>query len=169
MNKEECIQYIKEKHKGQKRTQGTPYATHPIAVSNLLQEKGFPMDYQMAGLLHDVLEDTDATYEEIEKRTNQQIANAVKLVTKEQGYTMNDYMERIKNNPMARMVKLADRIHNLAETQYCSIDFQKKYIKETEEWYMDLAKGTIFEKDLKKVLSDLKDNFIHSCKKIGKK
>lgn len=110
----------------------------------------------MHGLFHDLLEDTDATYEEIEKLSNARIAEAVKLLTKEPGYIMQNYIERIKNNDIAKMVKLADRIHNLSEAKLASIDFQVKYIKETEEWFIDLAKDTIFENDLKNVLENLK-------------
>lgn len=110
----------------------------------------------MRGLFHDLLEDTDATYEEIEKLSNARIAEAVKLLTKEPGYIMQNYIERMKNNDIAKMVKLADRIHNLSEARLASIDFQVKYIKETEEWFIDLAKDTIFENDLKNVLENLK-------------
>lgn len=48
MDIDECIEYIKEKHKGQKRKQGTPYSTHPLAVSKMLKEKGFSIEYQVA-------------------------------------------------------------------------------------------------------------------------
>lgn len=51
MNIEECIEYIKEKHKGQKRKQGTPYYTHPLAVSNMLKEKGFSLEYQITRII----------------------------------------------------------------------------------------------------------------------
>ncbi len=150
------IEYMKQNHKGQKRKQGTPYDNHPLQVSYLLKDKGFPVEYQIVGLFHDLLEDTSATYEEIEKITNTKIAEAVKLLTKEKGYNMKDYIQRIKNNDIARMVKLADRIHNLSEAQFGSTAFQKKYIKETEEWFLDLAKDTIFETDLQQTLEDVK-------------
>lgn len=156
MNIESCIEYIKEKHKGQKRKHGTPYYTHPAEVSNILKEKGFGIECQIVGLFHDLLEDTDTTYDEIEKITNTEIAKSVKLLTKESGYDMKQYIERIKDNEMARMVKLADRIHNLSEAHLASKEFQCKYIKETEEWFIDLAKGTVFEEDLNKVLQSLK-------------
>ena len=53
------------------------------------------------------------------------------------------------------MVKIADRIHNLSEAYLASKLFQLKYIKETEEWFIDLAKGTVFEKELNEVLQEL--------------
>ena len=75
---------------------------------------------------------------------------------------MQNYIERIRNNDIAKMVKLADRIHNLSEAKLASTNFQIKYIKETEEWFIDLAKGTIFENDLKSVLEDLKLQIKHN-------
>lgn len=156
MELNDCIEFIKEKHAGQKRIQGTPYYLHPLEVSKMLAQKGFPEDYQIAGLFHDLLEDTDTTYEEILKMTNPNVALAVKLLTKEKEYVMAEYIGAIKQNEMARMVKLADRIHNLSEANLASKEFQDKYIKETEEWFIDLAKNTVFEQKLIDVLNNLK-------------
>ena len=83
MKLDNYIEFIKDKHKGQTRIQGTPYYMHPLEVSNILHEKGFPIEYQIAGLFHDLLEDTNATYEELVKISNKEIVDAVKLVTKE--------------------------------------------------------------------------------------
>ncbi len=155
MDFEKAIEFIKQKHSGQKRKQGTPYYTHPVAVAELLKEKGFSLEYQIAGLFHDLLEDTDATIEEIINLSNKDVAEAVKLVTKIEGYIMKDYIENIKMNDMAKMVKLADRIHNLSESSSGSYEFQEKYIKETKDWFIDLAKGTVFEEELNAELNNL--------------
>ncbi len=156
MKLDNYIEYIKEKHKGQTRKQGTPYYMHPLEVSNILHKKGFSIEYQIAGLFHDLLEDTNTTYEELVEISNQEIANAVKLVTKEKGYVMSEYMDRIMKNDMARMVKLADRVHNLSETHLASEKFKEKYVKETEKWFINLAAGTVFEEDIKDILDNLK-------------
>ena len=153
---EEYVEYIKHKHGKQTRKQGTPYYLHPVEVCNILKENGFPKEYQITGLFHDLLEDTDTTYEEIELISNKDIAEAVRLVTKEKGYIMADYIDRISKNDMAKMVKLADRLHNISETHLASKEFQKKYIYETEKYYLNLAKGTIFEEKIKEELVKLK-------------
>ena len=67
---------------------------------------------------------------------------------------------------MARMVKLADRVHNLSETPLASDKFKEKYIKETEEWYLDLAKDTVFEEDIKNELQKLKESYKQKQEKI---
>ena len=116
MNLEKAVEFMKKKHEGQKRKQGTPYYTHPLAVAKLLKDKGFSEEYQLVGLFHDLIEDTDASYEEIVLLSNEEVAEAVKLLTKADGYVMAEYIVNIKRNEMARMVKLADRIHNLSES-----------------------------------------------------
>lgn len=154
---ERCLRFIKFKHGSQKRKQGTPYYTHPLAVALMLRDKGFSIEYQVAGLFHDLLEDTETSNEEIFNMSDDEILNATILVTKEKGYNMKDYITRICNNDMARMVKLADRIHNIKETEETSKGFQKKYYKESSEWYTVLAKGTVFEEDLNRELEIMKD------------
>ena len=71
---------------------------------------------------------------------------------------MEEYIYNISNNELAKMVKIADRIHNLSEAYLASKSFQEKYIKETTKWYIPLAKGTIFENDLKVELEKLIKN-----------
>ena len=155
---EEYVDFIKEKHKNQLRKQGTPYYLHPLEVSKILKDKKYNNNYQIAGLFHDLIEDTNTTYEEIEKISNKEITNAVRLVTKEKNYNMKEYISRINNNKMAKAVKLADRLHNIKEVKLTNKEFIKKYIEETEKWYIELSKNTVFEKDIKKELDNLKKN-----------
>lgn len=157
MDLSQVKEYVKEKHAGQTRKQGTPYYLHPFAVQELLAQKGYSEDCQAAGLCHDLLEDTDATEKEILALTNPQVLEAVKLVTKEKGYRMEEYIARIAKNPMAKAVKLADRLHNLQEATLASKLFQIKYEKETLAWYLNLAKGTNFETEIQEAYCKLKE------------
>ena len=158
MDIQKAKEFIKEKHANQKRKHGTPYYLHPLAVAELLKEYGFSAEYQIVGLFHDLIEDTDVTKQNIEEITNSEIATAVHLLSKEDGYKMDEYINRIAKNEMAKMVKIADRIHNLSEANLASIDFQKRYIEETRNWYLDLAKNTCFEKLLNDILEKLENN-----------
>ncbi len=83
-----AYQYAEEKHRGQYRKGGEPYITHPLAVAKILREKGFGIDYQITALFHDLLEDTDASEEMIEKLGGKNVLKAVKLLTKSDGYNM---------------------------------------------------------------------------------
>ena len=156
MDYEECRRFAEKKHSGQKRKTGEDYFTHPLSVSIILKKHGFNVDYQCAGLFHDLLEDTNATHTEIEKLSNKGVADAVVLVTKEKGYNIDDYMARIKSNKMAHMVKLADRLHNLTTAIGTSEEFRTRYVKETEEHYLELARGTVFEKEIKAALEGVR-------------
>ena len=156
---DEAVNFMIERHGDQKRKQGTPYYTHPLAVSKLLKKKGFNESYQIAGLFHDLIEDTETTYDEILNLTNFEIATAVRLVTKEPGYVMSTYIDRISKNHMAKMVKLAERIHNVSELVDTNIEFVNRYLDETESYLVPLSEGTQFEKDLKDEILKVKQTF----------
>ena len=134
-----ALEFAKVKHKGQKRIGGDDYITHPIAVCEIVKSQGFDKNYQIAALFHDLLEDTDATQEEILKYGSPEILESVKLLTKEKGYDMSEYISAIKQNSIAFAVKAADRLHNLQCATVAGDEFKRKYIRETLEWYMDFS------------------------------
>jgi (p)ppGpp synthase/HD superfamily hydrolase len=135
-----AIEFATQKHKGQKRIGGKAYISHPIAVWEMVKEKGYGEDYQITALFHDLLEDTNATEEEILFYGSQNVLTAVKLLTKEKGYDMKTYIDGIKANPIAFAVKSADRLHNLQCALVTSNEFKRKYILETVDWYLDFSK-----------------------------
>ena len=135
-----AIEFATQKHKGQKRIGGNDYISHPIAVYEMLKKQGYGEDFQITALFHDLLEDTDATEEEILFYGNQTVLTAVKLLTKKKGYDMKSYIAGIKANPIAFAVKSADRLHNLQCALVTSVEFKRKYILETVDWYLDFSK-----------------------------
>ena len=147
-----ALEFAKEKHKGQKRIGGDDYITHPIAVSEIVKNQGFDKNYQIAALFHDLLEDTDTTEEEILKYGNRKILEAVKLLTKKKGYDMAEYINSIKQNPIAFAVKAADRLHNLQCAIITDEEFKRKYILETVRWYLD------FSVDIRKAVKRLAES-----------
>ena len=134
-----ALEYATEKHKGQKRIGGDDYITHPIAVCEIIKSQGFDESYQITALFHDLLEDTDATEEEILKYGSKEILEAVKLLTKKKGFDMAEYVGAISTNEIARAVKAADRLHNLRCAIVTDEEFKRKYILETIDWYMDFS------------------------------
>lgn len=135
----EALEFATKKHNGQFRIGGDDYITHPISVANIVKEWGYGIDYQITALFHDLLEDTDATYDEIKNIGGSKVLEAVKLLTKVKGYVMAEYVNNIRNNPIAFTVKAADRLHNLNCAFCADDDFKRKYIKETLKWYMDFS------------------------------
>lgn len=149
--------FAREKHEGQTRIGGEPYIEHPIAVANILKMKGFTdPKYIITAFFHDILEDTDATEAEILFYGGDEVLEAVKVLTKTKGYDMKEYVADVGKIFLAKMVKLADRLHNLRCAVVADENFRRRYIKETEKYYLNLAKGTIFELDILSAFYDLK-------------
>lgn len=134
-----ALRFAAEKHKGQFRIGGDEYITHPMAVAEIVRQNGYGIDVQIAALFHDLLEDTDATESEILKFGNEEILKAVKLLTKQKGYDMAEYVAGIRQNEIAFAVKAADRLHNLRCAFACDEDFKRRYILETVDWYLDFS------------------------------
>ena len=134
-----ALRFAAEKHKGQFRIGGAEYITHPMAVAEIVKRQGYGIDIQITALFHDLLEDTDATESEILKFGNEEILKAVKLLTKQKGYDMAEYVAGIRQNEMAFAVKAADRLHNLRCALVTDTEFKRKYIFETVDWYLDFS------------------------------
>lgn len=107
-----ALKFIAEKHRGQKRRNGNPYIIHPIRVS---QEVSGDVAKTCA-LLHDVVEDTSATFAEIELIFGKEIATIVEVLTHRKGESYEDYINRVKQNEIATAVKIADLSDNLADS-----------------------------------------------------
>lgn len=135
MKIEDAIIYATKKHTNQTRRDGSPYIFHPIYVCNLLKDQGYPIEYQIAGLFHDLLEDTDAIEEEILNLSDEAVLTAVKLLTKTADKSKNEYINDILLNPIAKAVKNADRIHNLTEALTADKKFIDAYLKNTKKYY----------------------------------
>jgi (p)ppGpp synthase/HD superfamily hydrolase len=136
---EKALAFATEKHKGQLRIGGDPYITHPIAVAEILRQQGCGVEYLIAALFHDLLEDTDATPQEIEAIAGAEVLQAVTLLTKHKGYSMEEYRNGIRGNRIAFSVKAADRLHNLRCAVVADDDFKRRYIRETIDWYWDFS------------------------------
>ena len=147
-----ALDFATKKHAGQKRIGGEDYVTHPIAVFEMVKTQGYDEDYQITALFHDLLEDTDATQEEILQYGNDKILKAVKLLTKYKGYKMQEYIDNIKGNHIALVVKTADRLHNLQCALVTSSEFKRKYVLGTVDWYLD------FSTDIKKAVKILAES-----------
>ena len=147
---EKAVQYANEKHKFQKRKDGSPYIIHPLAVAEIVVEMGLDLDAVLGALLHDCIEDTDASHEDIAKLFNPTVAELVEGVTK---LTRVDFtskeekqMENLRKMFMAMskdirvvLIKIADRLHNMRTMQYQSPAKQISKCRETMDIYAPLA------------------------------
>ena len=152
-------------HAGQKRMSGEPYITHPLAVGYLLASANGGPNTIAAGILHDVLEDTEVTKEELEETFGKDITSIVEGVTKISklkymtekkalAKTHQKIILAMSNDIRVVLVKLFDRVHNMRTLNYQNPEKQKLIAKETLDLYAPLA-GRIGMYRIKAELEDL--------------
>ena len=127
---EKAIELAVTKHKGQKDKAGRPYILHPIKV--MLGNSG--ENEMIAGILHDIVEDTDCTIEDLMAGGFPDAAiEAVKLLTHNDNESYEDYLLKIKSNPVARKVKLADLKDNMDITRISNLT--EKDLKRLQKYH----------------------------------
>src|SRR4028118_702507 len=145
-----AFQFAYELHKGQYRASGEAYIAHPVAVAGLLRDLGGRGVMIAAGFLHDVVEDTDVTAEEIESRFGIEVRQLVEGVTKLSKFNFSSKTERQAENfrrmflAMAAdvrviVVKLAGRLHNMRTLEHLNPEKQRRISLETREIFAPLA------------------------------
>ena len=147
---ERAIRYAENKHRLQKRKDGSPYIIHPLAVAEIVAEIGLDTDAILGALLHDCIEDTDSTYDEIARQFGATVAALVEGVTKltrvEYSTLEEQQMENLRKMFMAMsrdirviLIKIADRLHNTRTMQFQSPEKQISKSRETMDIYAPLA------------------------------
>ena len=160
-----AFEYANDHHGPQLRKSGEPYIIHPIAVAEIINELELDQDSIVAALLHDCIEDTDSTHDEIARLFGPQVADLVEGVTKltRMQYTSreDEQMENLRKMFVAMakdvrviLIKLCDRLHNMRTLQYQSDKKQKEKSLETMEVYAPIAHRLGMQK-LKWELEDL--------------
>ena len=145
-----AVDYANQKHKLQKRKDGSPYIIHPLAVAQIVAEMGLDCDAILGALLHDCIEDTDASHEDIEKIFGPTVAELVEGVTKltRANFSSSEQaqMENLRKMFMAMskdirvvLIKIADRLHNMRTMQYQTPEKQIQKCRETMDVYAPLA------------------------------
>jgi GTP pyrophosphokinase len=182
---EKAYNLSKQAHEGQERVSGDPYITHPVEVGCILAELEMDESSIAAGILHDTIEDTTFTYEQVKKEFGEEIAELVDGVTKLTKIPYTTKQEIQAENfrkmflAMAKdirviIIKLADRLHNMRTLKFMNKDKQIQKARETMEIYAPLAHRLGMHK-IKWELEDLsfryldEKNYYDLVEKIAKK
>ncbi|HAG13314.1 MAG TPA: (p)ppGpp synthetase [Ruminococcus sp.] len=145
-----AYEFAAQCHEGQTRSSGEPYIIHPVAVAYILLELGMDTDTLCAALLHDVVEDTDATREDVQKRFGHDVAMLVDGVTKlakvptftkeeQQAGNVMKILLAMSQDIRVMIIKLADRLHNMRTLQYRPEHKQQATAFETMNVYAPIA------------------------------
>jgi len=147
---DKAFRFASENHKRQVRDSGEPYMNHPLMVSHILADMRMDLVSLETGLLHDVVEDTDVSFEDIRKNFGEEVARCVDGVTKlskldffsaedRQAESFRKMLLAMVNDLRVIIVKLADRLHNLRTLGFLSQERQERIARETLEIYAPIA------------------------------
>jgi (p)ppGpp synthase/HD superfamily hydrolase len=140
-----ALDFARLAHNGQKRDEGAPYITHPVRVANILMDELAAMrcDVICTALLHDVIEDCGITLKELKNNFNDNIAQMVKLLTKDPSVENHKraYFDGIVAAAAdVKLIKISDRLDNLRSLRYTVNKAKiRRYVRETEKKYIPLA------------------------------
>ncbi|MCQ2441598.1 MAG: bifunctional (p)ppGpp synthetase/guanosine-3',5'-bis(diphosphate) 3'-pyrophosphohydrolase [Oscillospiraceae bacterium] len=169
-----AFQYADQQHSKQMRRDGTPYITHPLAVADIIADLKLDTESLLAALLHDCIEDTSSTHEDIARLFGEPVADLVEGVTKLSQIKYNSVIEKQSENlrkmlmAMSKdirvvLVKLCDRLHNMRTMQYQTPKKQREKSLETMEIYAPIAHRL----GMSQLKYELEDHSIHYLDPMG--
>ncbi len=169
-----AFEYANNKHAQQLRKDGSPYIIHPLAVAEIVAEMGLDTDAILASLLHDCIEDTDSSHDEISKKFGKTVADLVEGVTKLTRVNFQsmeeEQMENLRKMFLAMskdirviLIKIADRLHNTRTMQFQTPKKQRSKSLETMEIYAPLAHRL----GMQKIKWELEDTSLKYLDPIG--
>lgn len=172
----DAYEYAVKLHEGQKRRDGSPYVTHCVATAEIIAEQGLDEDSVVAALLHDVIEDTPATYDDVKRQFGATVADIVEGVTKltrvqytsheeEQAENLRKMLIAMAKDIRVILIKIADRLHNMRTMDYQSKEKQLIKSAETMEIYAPIAHRL----GMQKIKWELEDRSLYYLDREGYK
>lgn len=139
--------FAREKHEGQMKSEGVPYIEHCFHVATMASRDGANPILFVIGLLQHTLETSDATYKDIVSTFGPSIADAVQMLTHEEGETEEEYLKRVSKDPATSVIKLFDRLDDVRSLdKNPSLDERKKFKKETLHTFLPIFRESAYMK-----------------------
>lgn len=173
-----AYQVAEKAHEGQKRTSGEPYITHPLSVASILLDYCMDTDTICAALLHDTVEDTDVTLDELRKKFGDDVALMVDGVTKiglvplnskeeQQAENIRKILMAMSKDIRVIIIKLADRLHNMRTLAARPAEKQRKTSLETMNFYAPIA-HRLGMSDVKEEMEDIAIHYLdpYGCREV---
>ena len=171
-----AYEYAVKLHEGQKRRDGSPYVTHCVATAEIIAEQGLDEDSIVSALLHDVIEDTPATHDDVKRQFGATVADIVEGVTKltrvqytsheeEQAENLRKMLIAMAKDIRVILIKIADRLHNMRTMDYQSKEKQLIKSAETMEIYAPIAHRL----GMQKIKWELEDRSLYYLDREGYK
>lgn len=159
---EKAIGYMRSCHEGQIRADQTPFFTHLIATARLVMEHFDASEPSViAALLHDVVEDTDATIEEVKERFGDEVAFIVEGCTIDKGMTWEQSKEKVLRygaiDKRVFLVKIADRWHNILTSSHMSKEYKVRTARETLDLHVSLCRKLGYKRQAELIERALED------------
>ena len=172
----DAYEYAVKLHEGQKRRDGSPYVTHCVATAEIIAEQGLDEDSIVSALLHDVIEDTPATHDDVKRQFGATVADIVEGVTKltrvqytsheeEQAENLRKMLIAMAKDIRVILIKIADRLHNMRTMDYQSKEKQLIKSAETMEIYAPIAHRL----GMQKIKWELEDRSLYYLDREGYK
>lgn len=176
MNLHDAIRLASRAHAGQYRDDGSPYIEHPLAVLDILWHCSIdlPLEASLAAVLHDALEDTSVTYEDILRNAGSEVATVVRALTKDDAYYSLPrgirecmYLHRIgevnKIYPYTLLLKMIDRLHNISTAQALPLARRQRLFMETRDIYLPFL-----ESHLEKYPHQLRSSYLYCILQLSR-
>lgn len=134
---DKAIELAAVSHSGQTDLNGKPYILHPLAVMQMVKDRGGSEEQQIVAIMHDLIEDTEVTMKQlVEMKFSHKIVNAIVALSRKNDEEYERYVDRVKKNKIARYVKMCDLEHNTMLSRMLSISGSNltRYVKYLRAW-----------------------------------
>ena len=156
MKYDDAVEFVNVKYSNIEKIKGDKFINELTGVADILNKKGYGLEYRIAALFRNLLRDTEVRHDEVMDNSSMEVLEAVQLLNRSLECDMYKYIDGVSSNILAHPVHLAEHLYDLKNAGVKSSDEIKKLIKKSEKYYVSCAQGTQFYESIMKELGKLK-------------